>query len=112
MIEWLRRLSLGMRFKSETVQILEDDIKRFRSRVRSRSRFIWTMKAAQRNNFQGSTAASGWHHAASQCVLRCKLARWFGAPSPHRPLGLMVLRGCFASKDPTTFSISRAKSSL
>jgi acyl dehydratase len=29
MIEWFEDLSLGMRFKSETVQISEDDIKQF-----------------------------------------------------------------------------------
>jgi acyl dehydratase len=84
MIEWFEDLSLGMRFKSETVQILEDEIKQFAARFDPQP-FHLDDEAAQRTIFKG-LAASGWHTAA----LAMRLAvdtRPFG---PHPLIGLGV----------------------
>jgi len=106
MIEWFEDLSLGMRFKSETVQISEDEINS--SPPGSiRSRFIWTMKLPER---QSSRA---WQHPdgtppPSQCVLQYKRTR--SAPIPSSALGLTVFAGC-CRYDPAISSVSKAKSS-
>ena len=62
MIEWFEDLSLGMRFKSETVQISEQEIKQFAARFDPQP-FHLDDEAAQRTIFKG-LAASGWHTAA------------------------------------------------
>src|SRR5216683_7480477 len=62
MIEWFEDLSLGMRFKSETVQISEDDIKQFAAQFDPQP-FHLDDEAARRTIFAG-LAASGWHTAA------------------------------------------------
>jgi acyl dehydratase len=84
MIEWFEDLSLGMRFKSETVQILEDDIKRFAAEFDPQP-FHLDDEAAQGTLFKG-LAASGWHTAALAMRLAVQ-TRPFG---PHPLIGLGV----------------------
>ena len=84
MIEWFEDLSLGMRFKSGTVQILEDEIKQFAARFDPQP-FHLDDEAAQRTIFKG-LAASGWHTAALAMRLAVE-TRPFG---PHPLIGLGV----------------------
>src|SRR3954454_2854176 len=84
MIEWFEDLSLGMRFKSETVQILEDDIKQFAASFDPQP-FHLDDAAAQKTIFKG-LAASGWHTAALAMRLAIQ-TRPFG---PHPLIGLGV----------------------
>src|ERR1700688_853987 len=84
MIEWFEDLSLGMRFKSETVQISEDDIKQFAAKFDPQP-FHLDDEAARETIFKG-LAASGWHTAAIAMSL-CVKARPFG---PHPLIGLGV----------------------
>jgi acyl dehydratase len=75
MIEWFEDLSVGMRFKSGTVQISEDDIKQFAARFDPQP-FHLDDEAARETIFKG-LAASGWHTAAIAMSL-CVKARPFG----------------------------------
>src|SRR5882757_2070357 len=84
MIEWFEDLSLGMRFKSETVQISQDDIKQFAAKFDPQP-FHLDDEAARETIFKG-LAASGWHTAAIAMSL-CVKARPFG---PHLLIGLGV----------------------
>src|SRR5258708_28249807 len=84
MIEWFEDLTLGMRFKSETVQISEDDVKRFAAEFDPQP-FHLDDAAAQKTIFKG-LAASGWHPAALAMRLAVQ-ARPFG---PHPLIGLGV----------------------
>jgi len=84
MIEWFEDLSMGMRFKSETLRISEDDIKEFASRFDPQP-FHLDDVAAQKTLFKG-LAASGWHTAALAMSLAVK-TRPFGA---HPLIGLGV----------------------
>lgn len=84
MIEWFEDLSLGMRFKSETVQISEDEIKQFAARFDPQP-FHLDEEAAQKTLFKG-LAASGWHTAALAMRLAVE-TRPFG---PHPLIGLGV----------------------
>ena len=84
MIEWFEDLALGMRFKSETVQISEHDIKQFAAKFDPQP-FHLDDEAARETIFKG-LAASGWHTAAIAMSL-CVKARPFG---PHPLIGLGV----------------------
>jgi acyl dehydratase len=84
MIEWFEDLSVGMRFKSESVQISEADIKEFAAKFDPQP-FHLDDEAAQQTIFKG-LAASGWHTAAIAMSLAVK-ARPFGR---HPLIGLGV----------------------
>jgi acyl dehydratase len=84
MIEWFEDLSLGMRFKSETVQISETDIKQFAAKFDPQP-FHLDDEAAQGTLFKG-LAASGWHTAA----LAMSLAVQTRPFDPHPLIGLGV----------------------
>lgn len=84
MIEWFEDLSLGMRFKSETVKISEEDIKQFAARFDPQP-FHLDDEAAKQTIFRG-LAASGWHTAAIAMSLAVQI-RPFG---PHPLIGLGV----------------------
>jgi acyl dehydratase len=84
MIEWFEDLSLGMRFKSETIQISETDIKQFAAKFDPQP-FHLDDEAAQGTLFKG-LAASGWHTAALAMSLAVQ-TRPFG---PHPLIGLGV----------------------
>jgi acyl dehydratase len=84
MIEWFEDLSLGMRFKSDPVQITEDEIKQFAAKFDPQP-FHLDDQAAQKTLFKG-LAASGWHTAALAMSLAVKI-RPFG---PHPLIGLGV----------------------
>ena len=61
MVEWFEDLSLGMRFKGETVQISEDDIKQFAAKYDPQPFHLDEAAAAQ--SLFGALCASGWHTA-------------------------------------------------
>ena len=84
MIEWFEDLSLGMRFKSEPVQISEAEIKGFAAQFDPQP-FHLDEKEAQKTIFKG-LAASGWHTAALAMRLAVS-TRPFG---PHPLIGLGV----------------------
>lgn len=84
MIEWFEDLSLGMRFKSGTATISEDDIKEFAARYDPQP-FHLDDAAAKKTIFRG-LAASGWHTAAIAMSLAVQ-TRPFG---PHPLIGLGV----------------------
>jgi acyl dehydratase len=84
MVEWFEDLSLGMRFKGETVQISEDDIKQFAAKFDPQP-FHLDDVAARETIFKG-LAASGWHTAAVAMSL-CVKVQPFG---PHPLIGLGV----------------------
>ena len=79
MIEWFEDLSLGMRFKSETVQVSEHDIKQFAAKFDPQP-FHLDDDAAQKTIFKG-LAASGWHTAAIAMSLVVHSSVW--SSSPH-----------------------------
>jgi acyl dehydratase len=84
MIEWFEDLAPGMRFKSEAVQISEDEIRQFAAKFDPQP-FHLDDQAAQKTIFKG-LAASGWHTAAIAMSLVVK-TRPFG---PHPLIGLGV----------------------
>lgn len=84
MIEWFEDLAIGMRFKSESVRISEDDIKDF-ARKFDPQPFHLDDEAAQGTIFKG-LAASGWHTAAIAMSMAVQ-TRPFG---PHPLIGLGV----------------------
>ena len=84
MIEWFEDLSLGMCFRSEAVQISEDDIKQFATKFDPQP-FHLDDAAAQKTIFKG-LVASGWHTAALAMSLAVQ-TRPFG---PHPLIGLGV----------------------
>jgi acyl dehydratase len=84
MIEWFEDLSVGLRFKSEAVDISEADIKEFASKYDPQP-FHLDDAAARRTLFKG-LAASGWHTAAIAMKLAIQ-SRPFG---PHPLVGLGV----------------------
>jgi acyl dehydratase len=84
MIEWFEDLSLGMRFRSETIQISEAEIKEFAAKYDPQP-FHLDDDAAKKTMF-GGLAASGWHTAAIAMNLGIS-TRPFG---PHPLIGLGV----------------------
>src|ERR1700749_2923793 len=84
MIEWFEDLSLGMRFKSESVQISEAEIKQFAAKFDPQP-FHLDHEAARKTIFKG-LAASGWHTAAIAMSLAVQ-THPFG---PHPLIGLGV----------------------
>jgi acyl dehydratase len=84
MIEWFDDLAVGMRFRSEEIEIMASDIKRFAAEFDPQP-FHLDEAAAQDSAFKG-LAASGWHTAALAMRLTVAL-RPFG---PHPLLGLGV----------------------
>jgi acyl dehydratase len=84
MIEWFDDLTLGMHFKSGTVEVTERDIKRFAAEFDPQPMHL-DDAAAQNTIFKG-LAASGWHTAAMAMNLAVQL-RPFG---PHPLVGMGV----------------------
>lgn len=84
MIEWFEDLTLGMRFRSDPLQISEIDIKEFAAKFDPQP-FHLDEDAAQKTIFKG-LAASGWHTAAVAMSLAVA-TRPFG---PHPLIGLGV----------------------
>jgi acyl dehydratase len=84
MIEWFEDLSLGMRFKSENIQISAGDIKRFAANFDPQP-FHLDDHAAQKIIFKG-LVASGWHTSAIAMRLSVQI-RPFGS---HSLIGLGV----------------------
>src|SRR6478735_7732890 len=83
-IEWFDDLALGMRFKSDEVQITESDIKRFAAEYDPQPMHL-DEDAAADTPFKG-LAASGWHTAAIAMHLAVQI-RPFG---PRALIGLGV----------------------
>jgi acyl dehydratase len=81
MIDWFEDLELGLRFKSDAVQISEDEIKEFAAKFDPQP-FHLDDNAARRTIFKG-LAASGWHTAAIAMRLAVET----------RPFGLHPLIG-------------------
>ena len=83
-IEWFDDLVVGMRFKSNDVQVTESDIKRFASEFDPQPTHL-NQDAAAKTLFKG-LAASGWHTAAIAMNLAVQI-RPFG---PHPLIGMGV----------------------
>lgn len=83
-IQWFDDLALGMRFKSGTIRITEDDIKRFAAEFDPQPMHL-DHSAAIDTVFKG-LAASGWHTAAIAMGLAVQI-RPFG---PHPLIGMGV----------------------
>jgi acyl dehydratase len=83
-IEWFDDLVIGMRFKSNDVQVTEADIKRFASEFDPQPMHL-DDDAAAKTLFNG-LAASGWHTAAIAMNLAVQI-RPFG---PHPLIGMGV----------------------
>ena len=83
-IEWFDDLVIGMRFKSNDVQVTEADIKRFASEFDPQPMHL-DQDAAAKTLFKG-LAASGWHTAAIAMNLAVQI-RPFG---PHPLIGMGV----------------------
>jgi acyl dehydratase len=84
MIEWFDDLAVGMRFKGDTVEVTESDIKRFASEFDPQPMHLDNL-AAENTIFKG-LAASGWHTAAIAMNLAVQI-RPFG---PHPLIGMGV----------------------
>src|SRR5438874_13129966 len=84
MIEWFDDLKIGMRFKSGSVTVSREDIKRFAAEFDPQP-FHLDEAAAENTAFKG-LAASGWHTAAIAMNLAVQI-RPFG---PHPLIGLGV----------------------
>ena len=80
-IEWFDDLVIGMRFKSNDVQVTEADIKRFASEFDPQPMHL-DDDAAAKTLFNG-LAASGWHTAAIAMNLAVQI-RPFGPVSADR----------------------------
>lgn len=83
-IDWFDDLVIGMRFKSNDVQVTELDIKRFASEFDPQPMHL-DDDAAAKTLFKG-LAASGWHTAAIAMNLAVQI-RPFG---PHPLIGMGV----------------------
>jgi acyl dehydratase len=83
-IDWFDDLTVGMRFKSDEVQITESDIKRFAAEFDPQPMHLDEVSAAK-TLFKG-LAASGWHTAAIAMNLAVQI-RPFG---PHPLIGMGV----------------------
>jgi acyl dehydratase len=83
-IDWFDDLVIGMRFKSNDVQVTESDIKRFASEFDPQPMHL-DDDAAAKTLFKG-LAASGWHTAAIAMNLAVQI-RPFG---PHPLIGMGV----------------------
>jgi acyl dehydratase len=106
MIEWFEDLSLGMRFKSETVEVSEADIKEFAAKYDPQP-FHLDDAAAQQTLFKG-LAVSEWHTAATAMSLTVQ-TRPFG-PHPLIDLGVDGLRWMLPVR-PGIDCVSKARSS-
>lgn len=84
MVEWFEDFSTGMRFRSGSTHVSEDDIKQFAAKFDPQP-FHLDDAAAQKTMFKG-LAASGWHTAAIAMRLAVE-TRPFG---PHPLIGLGV----------------------
>jgi acyl dehydratase len=82
MIEWFEDLSVGMRFRSETVQISEDDIKQFATKFDPQP-FHLDDEAAKKNNFQGFSSIGMAHRRLSNEPCGTNSPVW--PASPNRP---------------------------
>jgi acyl dehydratase len=83
-IDWFDDLTIGMRFKSDEVQITDSDIKRFASEFDPQPMHL-DEDAAAKTLFKG-LVASGWHTAAIAMNLAVQI-RPFG---PHPLIGMGV----------------------
>jgi acyl dehydratase len=84
MIEWFDDFALGMKFKSGTRKVSEEDIRRFAAEFDPQPMHL-DDAAAQQTLFKG-LAASGWHTAGIAMSLAVQV-RPFG---PHPLIGLGV----------------------
>src|ERR1044071_3763089 len=84
MIEWFEDFTLGMKFKSGTLKVTEEDIKRFAADFDPQPMHL-DDAAARKTLFKG-LAASGWHTAGIAMSLAVQ-TRPFG---PHPLIGLGV----------------------
>jgi len=83
-IEWFEDFALGMKFKSGSIKVTEEDIKRFAAQFDPQPMHL-DDAAARETLFKG-LAASGWHTAAMAMSLTVQI-RPFG---PHPLIGLGV----------------------